>query len=72
MGVDVLKSSWNEQADEHNQWDSLGLDEVIEFAQAVEREACAKICDSYSSICADAIRARANSDIEGKDNGNSP
>jgi|GEM_PF-3905700 len=29
-----LEALWNAQADEYNQWASLGLDEMIEFAQA--------------------------------------
>ena len=31
--LDELEQIWNKQADEFNQWGSLGLDEMIEFAQ---------------------------------------
>jgi len=27
-----IKASWNAQADEHNQWDSLSIDEMLEYA----------------------------------------
>lgn len=30
---DELRKAWNSQADEHNQWDSLGLDEKLAWAQ---------------------------------------
>jgi len=37
-----LIRAWNDQADEHNQWDTLGNDEIVAFAQqraiAAERE----------------------------------
>lgn len=32
--VAELEALWNAQSDEYNQWASLGLDEMIEFAQA--------------------------------------
>lgn len=31
--IDHLRDSWNAQADEFNDWDSLGLDEMLEWAQ---------------------------------------
>lgn len=31
--LDQIKEVWNSQADGYNQWDSLGEDEKIEFAQ---------------------------------------
>lgn len=33
MTVDELKDLWNSQADHMNQWDELGLDEIVAFAQ---------------------------------------
>ena len=27
-----IKASWNAQADEHNKWDSLSIDEMLEYA----------------------------------------
>ena len=30
---DDLRQAWNQQADEHNQWDSLGFDEQLAWAQ---------------------------------------
>lgn len=65
--MDSLKEAWNLQADQHNQWDDLGIDEIIEFAQKVEREACASLCDSLwqddaeCSEYARAIRQRGGS-----------
>ena len=46
MGIDELKAAWNAQSDEYNQYDTLGIDEIVGFAQAVEREACAMACES--------------------------
>lgn len=31
--IEQLRDSWNAQADEFNDWDSLGLDEMLEWAQ---------------------------------------
>jgi hypothetical protein len=31
--VEDLKATWNAQADAMNQWDELGLDEIVHFAQ---------------------------------------
>jgi hypothetical protein len=31
--VEDLKQEWNAQADQLNQWDELGLDEIVWFAQ---------------------------------------
>lgn len=43
MKYDDIKTAWNAQADEHNQWDELGEDEKIEwaarFGAATERAA---------------------------------
>lgn len=33
MGIDELKAKWNAQADYSNQWDDLGVDEIVAFAQ---------------------------------------
>lgn len=33
LTVEDLKHAWNSEADNYNQWDDLGLDEIIEFAQ---------------------------------------
>ena len=35
MKYDDIKTAWNAQADEHNQWDELGEDEKIEWAASV-------------------------------------
>lgn len=48
MNVEKLKALWNKNADQYNQWDELGLDEIVAFAQQVEREACAKRCDELA------------------------
>lgn len=34
LSLDQLRDQWNAQADDFNQWDSLGLDEQIGWAQA--------------------------------------
>ena len=36
LGVEELKTLWNANADIYNSWDSLGLDEIVEFAQRQE------------------------------------
>lgn len=28
MGIEELRAAWNAQADQYNQWDDLGLDNV--------------------------------------------
>jgi len=30
-----VKDAWNNQADEHNQWDNLGEDEKVAFASVL-------------------------------------
>jgi hypothetical protein len=39
MTVDELKKRWNSEADHMNQWDELGLDEIVFYAQTVHRQA---------------------------------
>jgi hypothetical protein len=34
LSVPELEVMWNAQADHMNQWDELGLDEIVAFAQA--------------------------------------
>ena len=78
MTLKELEAAWNAEADHYNQWPNLGLDEMIEFAQQQEREACAKICESRvppdarhgttevedeSRACAEAIRMRFTSPL---------
>ena len=38
MGLDELEAAWNVQADMQNQWQELDLDEIVAFAQEVERD----------------------------------
>lgn len=33
LTVAELSAIWNKSADEHNQWDTLGIDEIVEFVQ---------------------------------------
>lgn len=40
--LDELKALWDAQADEYNKWGALGLDEMVEFAQKIAREDCAR------------------------------
>jgi len=44
--LEQLQSMWDDHADEYNKWDALGDDEIVEFAQNVERERCAQVCKS--------------------------
>lgn len=48
MRLEDLEAAWNAQADGYNQWTELGLDEILSFAQDVEREECARICDDIA------------------------
>lgn len=50
--IDELESLWNAQADSYNQWIELGLDEIVSFAQKIERERCAAVSGPK---CAEAI-----------------
>lgn len=43
--TEKLSRLWNSQADEHNQWESLCLDEMLEFCAKIEREECAAMCE---------------------------
>jgi hypothetical protein len=69
MTRDEIIAAWSHQADYMNQWETLGEDEKLEWAMKLEREACAKVCESigdydenvdeyYSDIYASAIRNR--------------
>lgn len=33
MNLQELQATWNAQSDKYNQWDDLGLDEIVAFAQ---------------------------------------
>ncbi len=66
MGLDELEVAWNAQADKFNQWQDLGLDEIVAFAQEEEREASAKRAEKYMLEqygnhygVADAVRSNA-------------
>lgn len=52
MTVEELEVMWNAQADLDNQWCELGLDEIVDFAQRVEREACASVSPNDANVCA--------------------
>ena len=71
MKYEEVIAEWNAQADGANDWTALGEDEKIEFAIALEREDCAKVCDEMfagkvgavhvsATRCANAIRMRSN------------
>jgi len=45
MKLEELKAKWDASADKFNQWSELGLDEIVDFSQAAEREECAKTCE---------------------------
>lgn len=66
MEIDELEAAWNAQADKFNQWQDLGLEEIVAFAQDVEREASAKRAEKYMLEqygnhygVADAVRSNA-------------
>lgn len=47
MNIEELKLAWDAQADKYNEWDALGLDEIVAFAQLIcikaeaeQRERC--------------------------------
>lgn len=78
MSIEELQTMWNAQADKYNSWDELGLDEIVAFAQEVEREECAKVCEEEyphsgyhptlrkaARQCAAAIRVRSNVKVTG-------
>ena len=54
MKYDKIKTAWNAQADEHNQWDELGEDEKVEwaarFGAATERAARQKAQEEVVSL----------------------
>lgn len=37
VSIAALKAAWNAKADKYNQWDDLGIDEIVAFALEVER-----------------------------------
>lgn len=43
--IDEIVSKWNEQADEFNYWENLGLDEQIEFAVKETAKKCVVIAE---------------------------
>lgn len=60
MTYDQVVAAWNAQADEHNQWDSLGEDEKIEWALKCAdqfRDATKMMDDDVASI---SLRQRAD------------
>ena len=69
MGLEELEVLWNSKADRFNQWVELGLDEIVAFAQEVERESCAKMCEgtytegAWGDVCAAAIRMRSDAEL---------
>jgi hypothetical protein len=44
--VDRAKEKWNKQADEHNQWDSLGTDEILQLV--IDEEQC-KLLEAFDA-----------------------
>ena len=64
MTLQDLRKNWNAQSDGFNQWDSLCLEEMLQFAQHVERE---EIIEEIPGGCivdpqwvCDMIRGRGN------------
>lgn len=56
MGIDELKEVWNAQPDKCNQWDELGLDEIVAFSQQQTLITAAETFEDvrpFNWICAD-------------------
>lgn len=66
MTMKELELAWNSIV-RAKEWRWLDLEELVAFAQEVEREECAKICDEYddgryanaADLCAFSIRDRS-------------
>lgn len=52
--VAELSKMWNGAADEHNQWATLGIDEIIEFAQQACAANCLTALDRFAKAVEDA------------------
>lgn len=63
MSIDELEAAWNAQADAMNQWDELGIDEIVDFAQEQMREACAHVC---AQIGAEKVHGCSDAYLEGR------
>ena len=50
-GFNRAKAMWNEQADEYNQWDSLDLEEKVNWAiDVLKPKASKKVKESYKEF----------------------
>ena len=66
MIYEEIKAAWDNQADEHNQWDELGEDEKIEWAASVaavkertaRQAAQAEVADLKGSIARAGVEHR--------------
>jgi len=45
MDAQKLEEMWNAQADKLNDWDELGLDEIVAFAVEITAGRCAEITE---------------------------
>lgn len=50
MRIDDVIASWNDNADEFNQWDSLDADERVEFAIQKANEEIARLNAIFKSM----------------------
>ena len=68
MTYDEIKTAWNAQADEHNQWDDLGEDEKIEWAAssaaAKERAAHQAAQEGWTPAVNDSLTALAQRKLD--------
>lgn len=66
MNINELKAAWNAKSDDSRPWDQLSFDEIILFAQKMEREACAELFEGvHTDTCpginiSNEIRKRSN------------
>jgi len=61
-----LKEAWDAQADEHNKFESLGLDEIVAFAQEQERAKLKKVADALPELL---VEYKIVSPEDGQDEG---
>jgi hypothetical protein len=47
--IEELKEMWNKAADKNNQWEELGLDEIVHFAQEQMKNTCVEIVEDLAN-----------------------
>jgi hypothetical protein len=57
MNIKQIEEKWNNQADEFNQWDKLGSDEMVEFAIKCTKQ-------KYKSLWPEGYLERVGGDLD--------